>query len=212
MKCSSLSNRPCWRLRRDTLEKVQVGNEVTKQISQATAEHLEARQAYWDDKVKEKKETLALWTEMMNFLVSIETHGSKKLEDETWEHFIQQGLLQREVSGLPGSFKVNAKLPFHEAIFQITSHICQLQKEVKDAERKNKGVLQRKDSKVKKMERKEKRGKKKVAQILQAEAERPDKLNLGSSSRKGIGYTHVVNKDINKVNKKHLNRKTQGSV
>lgn len=135
--------------------------------------------------MKETNETLALWTEMMNCLVSIETHGSKKPEDQTWEHFIQEGL-QREVPGLPGPFKVNSAIPFHEAIFQITARICELQKELKDAERKSKGVTERKDAKVKAIERKEKRGINRVVKILQAEEERPEKLNLGSSSERGL--------------------------
>lgn len=186
--------------RRETLEKVDAAQDTAKLCPKGSAEHLEARETYWIEKAKEKKETLALWNQIMSLLVSIETHGSKKLEDETWEHFIQQGL-QCEVPELPGPFKVNASLPFPEVIVQITSRIGELQNEVKDAERKSKGVRQRKDQKVRTLERQEKRGTKKVEAILQADDKKPEQLNLGNSSGRGLGVRVQVTKRSTKSTK-----------
>lgn len=141
----------------------------------------EERAAYHLEKETRAKENVVLWTDALQYLTALPTHGSKKPESQTWQEYFEQGL-GREVPDV-GRQLSSADLPFQDVIVVVTQLLGSQQAEVK-----NKTAL---------IENATKRAQKRkvVDEVKDAKAKaKLEKLKSGHidiAKQKPLGYFHV---------------------
>ena len=139
---------------------------IAKQKQQQRSEAVVAadgRVAGYDDRVSTLEESVDMWSSILGYISSIDTHGSKKPSEQTWKQYFEQGL-EKELE-VPLIF-LNKALPFHDALMEVSKVLGSVQMELAKVSNQSQRTKQRMAKRKEVEARKEERASRKVQQLV----------------------------------------------
>lgn len=139
-----------------------IAKEKQLQRSQAVVA-AEGRAAGYDDRVSTLQESVDMWSSILGYISSIDTHGSKKPSEQTWKQYFEQGL-EKELD-VPLVF-LNKALPFHDALMEVSKVLGSVQMELAKVSNQSQRTKQQTAKRKEVEARKEERASRKIQELV----------------------------------------------